>query len=394
MGLSDRYIMGTYNRAPLVIRSGEGSCVYDPEGKAYLDFISGIAVNGLGHCYPGVTEAIRSQAGLLLHASNLYYSEPQIQLAKKLISLTFEGKVFFCNSGAEANEAALKLVRKYFKTTKHPDRYEVISMKGSFHGRTFGALSASGQEKLHKGFEPLLPGFVYVDFNDLGAVEKAIGERTGAILVEPVQGEKGVLVPSAGYLKGLRELADRHGLLLVLDEIQTGLGRTGTLFAYQKSGIIPDILTLAKGLGGGVPIGAMIASNRVNAAFVQGSHGSTFGGNPLACAAGFAVVEALTRDEEILENCRKMGDLALQGLAKMKTDFPQILEVRGQGLLIGMELQCEGRPIVLECMEAGLLINVTSEKVLRFAPPLNITAKEVESFLRILRSVFEKTFGK
>ena len=390
MNLSNQYIMGTYNRSPLVIKKGRGNKVYDPEGKEYLDFISGIAVNSLGHCFPPITVALQKQAQRLIHASNLYYSEPQIFLAKKLIEMTFEGKVFFCNSGTEANEAAIKLVRKYFQTEGKPDRYEIITMKGSFHGRTYGGLTASGQEKLHQGYEPLLPGFVYVNYDDLEAVEKAVSRKTAAILVEPIQGERGIIVPSPHYLKGLRELADRHGLILIFDEIQTGLGRTGSLFAYESSGITPDILTLAKGLGGGVPIGAMIAKNRINKVFSFGSHGSTFGGNPLACSAGLVVVETLTTDSFILENCRRLGALILEKLGKLQSRYSFIKEVRGKGLLIGMELLIEGRPIVLNCLEAGLLINCTSERILRFAPPLNTTEENTEEFIEILNSVFEK----
>ncbi|MBI1821498.1 MAG: aspartate aminotransferase family protein [Nitrospirae bacterium] len=388
--LSNQYIMGTYNRSPLVIKKGRGNKVYDPEGKEYLDFISGIAVNSLGHCFPPITVALQKQAQRLIHASNLYYSEPQIFLAKKLVEMTFEGKVFFCNSGTEANEAALKLVRKYFKAEGKTDRYEFITMNGSFHGRTYGGLSASGQEKLHHGYEPLLPGFVYVNYDDLDAVEKAISAKTAAILVEPIQGERGIIVPSSRYLRGLRELADRHGLLLIFDEIQTGLGRTGSLFAYEYSGITPDILTLAKGLGGGVPIGAMIAKNPINKVFSHGSHGSTFGGNPLACSAGLVVVETLTADHFILENCRRLGAFILEKLMKLQSRYSFIKEVRGKGLLIGMELLIEGRPIVLSCLDAGLLINCTAERILRFAPPLNSTEENAEEFIEILESVFEK----
>jgi acetylornithine/N-succinyldiaminopimelate aminotransferase len=394
MSLSNRYIMGTYNRSPLVIMKGTGSKVYDPEGKEYLDFISGIAVNSLCHCYPPIAAALQEQSRRLIHASNLYYSEPQILLAKKLIEMTFDGKVFFCNSGAEAIEAALKLVRKYFTTEGKPGRYEIITMDGSFHGRTYGAMSASAQEKLHKGYEPILPGFVYVNYNDLDAVEKAITSKTAGILVEPMQGERGVVVPSPYYLKGLRELADRHGLVLVFDEIQTGLGRTGSLFAYQASGITPDVLTVAKGLGGGVPIGAMIAKNHINKAFSFGSHGSTFGGNPLACSAALVVVETLTADDVLLENTRRLGGRILGKLKEIQSRFPFIKEVRGKGLLIGMELLIDGRPIVLKCLEKGLLINCTSDRVLRFAPPLNITEEDADAFIKILETAFKEFEGK
>lgn len=393
MRLSNQFIMGTYNRSPLVMREGKESKVFDPEGKEYLDFISGIAVNTFGHCFPPIVSAVRTQSEKLIHASNLYYSEPQIYLAKRLIELTFEGKVFFCNSGAEAIEAAIKLARKYFSVRDNAARFEIISMTGSFHGRTYGGMSASGQEKLWKGYEPLLPGFKHVGYNDLEEAEKAVSEKTAAILVEPIQGERGVVVPSGTYLKGLRDLADRHGLLLIFDEIQTGLGRTGSLFAYQKSGVIPDILTLAKGLGGGMPIGAMIATNRVNQAFSFGSHGSTFGGNPVACSAGLAVLETLTSDGSLLKNCSRLGELILDQFRKWQVRHSFIKEVRGNGLLMGMELLVEGRPIVLKCLEKGLLINCTSEKVLRFAPSLLVTDEEVAKFIRILGSVLEEIAG-
>ncbi|MFI5303472.1 MAG: aspartate aminotransferase family protein [Nitrospiria bacterium] len=394
MNLSNQFIMGTYNRSPLVIIEGKGCKVYDPEGNEYLDFISGIAVNTFGHCFPPITEALRKQSERLIHASNLYYSEPQILLAKRLVELTFEGKVFFCNSGTEAIEAGIKLTRKYFSDQRKDGRIEIISMKGSFHGRTYGAMSASGQEKLWKGFEPVLPGFVHVPYNDLEAVKNALSGQTAAILVEPVQGERGVVVPSDRYLRGLRDLADQNGILLIIDEIQTGLGRTGILFAFERSGITPDILTLAKGLGGGVPIGAMIAKNHVNQAFSFGSHGSTFGGNPLACRAGLAVVESLTSDPRVLQNCNHLGTLIQEKLKKLQARHSFIKEVRGMGLLIGMELLIEGRPIVLKCLEKGLLINCTSEKTLRFAPPLNINSENVDEFMKILGSVLESLDDK
>jgi len=384
MNLSNQWIMGTYNRSPLVMEAGEGCRVKDPEGKVYLDFISGIAVNTFGHCFPPVTRAIKEQCEKLLHASNLYYSEPQILLAQKLIQLTFDGKVFFCNSGTEAIEAALKLARKYFSSKGNPERYEIITMNGSFHGRSYGAMSASGQDKLKRGYEPIVPGFIHVPYDNLDAVAAALSLRTAAILVEPIQGEKGVVVPSSQYLKGLRELADRSGALLIFDEIQTGLGRTGTFLSYQSSGATPDILTLAKGLGGGVPIGAMIATNAVNQAFGFGAHGSTFGGNPLACAAGLAVVEALSSDPSIFESCVRMGADIQDRLRRIASKYTFVKEVRGKGLLIGMELLTEGRPVVLKCLEKGLLINCTSEKTLRFAPPLNITTNEIREFIQIL----------
>lgn len=387
---SKTYLMDTYKRFPIVLIKGRGVKVYDSQGKEYIDFVSGIAVNNLGHCYPKVVVAIQKQAQRLIHVSNLYHIEPQIKLAKLLVEHSFADKVFFCNSGAEANEAAIKLARKYSKDNFTGERHEIITALGSFHGRTLAALTATGQEKFQKGFEPLMPGFKHVPFNDLDAVRKAVTNKTCALMIEPIQGESGVRVPHEGYLKGLREICDEKKLLLILDEVQTGMGRTGKLFAYEHSGIEPDIMTLAKGLGGGVSIGATLAKEKISKAFIPGSHASTFGGNPLACAAACASIEAILEDGFILENTRRMGNYFKQGLERLKNEYNFITDVRGMGLLLGMELITECTKVVSSCLERGFLVNCTEGNVLRFMPPLIITEKEIEALLDVLEDVFHR----
>lgn len=385
---SSHYLMNTYNRAPIVLRKGRGMKLWDAEGKEYLDFVSGIAVNILGHCHPKVVLAIQKQAQRLLHVSNLYHNEPQIRLARLLVQHSFADKVFFCNSGAEANEAAIKLARKYAKENMKGDCFEIITALNSFHGRTMATLTATGQEKFHKGFEPLLPGFRYVEFNNLEAIKSAVNDLTCAIMLEPVQGEGGVKLPSADYLKGVRDLCNEHGLLLILDEVQTGMGRTGKLFGYENYDIQPDIMALAKGLGGGVAIGAMLATDKVAAAFQPGSHASTFGGNPLACAAALATLETLIEDGFILDQCRRMGSYLVKGLTELKEEHIDLItDIRGIGLLAGIEITREGSPVVQACMERGLLINCTSGNVLRFMPPLIVQEKEIDHMLEILDDV-------
>jgi len=332
---ADRYLMNTYARSPISIVRGRGSKVYDLEGREYLDFVAGIAVNVLGHGHPDLVAAIQKQAQQLLHASNLYYTEPQTKLAKMLVEHSFAKKVFFCNSGAEANETAIKLARRYAHQKYGAERYEIITMLQSFHGRTMATLTATGQEKVQKGFEPLLPGFTYVPFNNLSAVEQAVSSKTAAILLEPVQGEGGVRVADKSYLKGLRELCRQRDLLLIFDEVQTGVGRTGTLFAYEQLGVAPDVMTLGKGLGGGLPIGACLATEEAAAALEPGTHASTFGGNPVSCAAGLAVLRTLL-EGRVLEHGRRMGDYLAHGLQDIKDRLPIVKEVRGLGLLQGM----------------------------------------------------------
>lgn len=393
-GESKKYIMNTYKRIPLFIVKGRGNRIYDSEGREYIDFVSGLAVNNLGHCNPRVTVAFQKQAQKLVHTSNLFYTEPQVKLARLLVENSFADKVFFCNSGAEANEAAIKLVRKYFKE-KGSFRYEIITAYNSFHGRTLATITATGQERFQKGFEPLLPGFFYVPYNDPDAVEKAITEKTAAVMVEPIQGEGGVHVPDDDYLKRLRKICNSNGILLVLDEVQTGVGRTGRLFAYQHAGIEPDIMTLAKGLGNGLPIGAMLAKDEIAQAFTPGSHASTFGGSPLVCSAAVEVLKTLTEDEIVLENCRRMGRYLREELSDLKAKHPRtIKDVRGKGLLSGMELHIKGEEIVQECLKKGVVINCTMEKVLRFLPPLDVNQMDIDTLIDALSEIFSLVESK
>lgn len=388
---SSHYVMNTYNRFPIILRKGRGMNVWGSDGKEYLDFVGGIAVNILGHCHPKVVVAIQKQAQRLLHVSNLYHNEEQIELAKLLVEHSFADKVFFCNSGAEANEAAIKLARKYAKENLSGNRFEIITAFNSFHGRTLATLTATGQEKFHRGFEPLVPGFRYAAFNDLKALENSITNETCAFLLEPIQGEGGVRLPAPDYFQGVRELCNKHKLLLILDEVQTGMGRTGKLFAYENYGIVPDIMTLSKGLGGGIVIGAMLATDKVAAAFQPGNHASTFGGNPLSCAAAIATIESLLEDGFLLDHCRRMGEYLMKGLDYLKTEHHSLInEVRGMGLLVGMELTREGTAIVKTCMERGVLINCAAGNVLRFMPPLIVQEKDIDHMLDIMDDVFER----
>lgn len=388
---SAQYLMNTYNRYPVVLRKGRGTKVWSADGKEYLDFMGGIAVNVLGHCHPKVVIALQKQAQRLIHVSNFFHIEPQIALAKALVENSFADKVFFCNSGAEANEAAIKLARKYAKENLSAERYEIITATNSFHGRTLATLSATGQERFRKGFEPMVPGFCHVPFDDIEALKGAIREKTAAIMLEPLQGEGGVRVPSEKYLSAVRNLCDENGILLILDEVQTGVGRTGKLFAYEHFGIAPDIMTLAKGLGGGVAIGAMLATEGVASAFKPGDHGSTFGGNPLACAAALATLNTVLEDGFVLDNAQRMGKYLMERLNALRQDYPSlIVEVRGMGLLIGVELTRECGPIVKSCMEKGILINCTAGNTLRFMPPLTVQKKEIDHMINILDDVFDR----
>jgi acetylornithine/N-succinyldiaminopimelate aminotransferase len=386
---ADCYLMNTYRRLPISVVRGRGLRVYDLEGREYLDFVAGLAVNALGYGHPDLLAAIQKQVLHLIHASNLYYTEPQTRLAKRLVEHSFATKVFFCNSGAEANEAAIKLARRYAHLKYGPERYEIITMLQSFHGRTMATLTATGQERVKQGFEPLLPGFIHVPFNNLSAVEQAVTSKTAAILLEPVQGEGGVHVASKAFLTGLRELCREKDILLIFDEVQTGIGRTGTLFAYEHFGITPDILTLGKGLGGGLPIGACLATEPVAAAFEPGTHASTFGGNPVCCAAGLAVLRVLL-EGQLLDHARRMGDYLACGLQELKASLPIVKEVRGLGLLQGVELTVDGTPIVTDCLARGLLINCTADRVLRFIPPLIVTKVDIDRLLDVLQRVLSK----
>jgi acetylornithine aminotransferase len=386
---SARYLMQTYARQPLSIVRGRGTKVYDLEGREYIDFVGGIAVNILGHGHPDLVQAIQRQAAQLIHASNLYYTEPQVKLAQMLVDHSFADKVFFCNSGAEANEAAIKLARRYSHDKYGAGRFEIITMKNSFHGRTMATLTATGQEKVQKGYEPLLPGFSYVAFNNLEELERAVTDKTAAIMLEPIQGEGGVYVADREYLKQVGDLSAKKDVLLIFDEVQTGMGRTGTLFAYEQLGVQPDIMTLAKGLGGGVPIGACLATDSVAKAFSPGSHASTFGGNPLACAAGLAVCRVLL-EGHVLDHARRMGEYLAKGLSACKERHRVVREVRGLGLLQGVELGMDGKAVVSECLARGILINATGEHVLRFVPPLIITQLEIDRLLDTLAQIFSK----
>ena len=383
----------TYSRFPIVLTQGEGCTLYDETGGTYTDFVAGIAVCNLGHAHPGIARAIADQARRLVHVSNLYYTEPQTALAEWLVEHSFADRVFFCNSGAEANEAAIKLVRKYFKDRGAPERFRIITMEGSFHGRTIATLSATGQAKIQKGFEPLVEGFDIVPFNDLDAVQDVITGQTCAIMLEPIQGEGGVRCPASGYLEGLRNLCDQEGLLLVFDEVQTGMGRTGKLFAYEHFGMTPDIMTLAKALANGLPMGAMLAKERVAASFTPGSHASTFGGTPLVATAALTVVKALV-EEGVLRNCERVGQYFKDRLLDLKSKYAFIQEVRGKGLLLGLDLDCDGVSIVKTCMERGFLINCTQEHILRFIPPLIIQEGQIDSLIVCLDAVFQNLSNK
>jgi len=384
---SSKYLCNTYNRYPVVFSKGKGCKLWDVDGKEYLDFVAGLAVCNLGHCHPNVVAAIQGQAERLIHVSNYYHNEPMIELARLLCENSFAEKVFFCNSGAEANEAAIKLARKYAKENLGLEKFEIITMLKSFHGRTMATITATGQERFHKGFEPLLEGFKYVPYNDLEALRGAISERTCAIMMEPIQGEGGVNVPSKEYIQELRKLCNEQGILLIFDEVQTGIGRTGKLFAYEHFGIEPDVMTLAKGLANGVPIGAMLTKDKFASAFVPGTHASTFGGNPLATAAAVAVLRTI-ENENIIENCQMIGGYLVNRLKGLQKGFDFIKDVRGMGLLIGMELSFDAGDIVKKCMERGILINYTNGNILRFIPPLIVTADEVDLLIIALEEIF------
>ena len=386
---AEQYLMGTYTRQPLSIVRGRGTKVYDLEGREYIDFVGGIAVNILGHGHPDLVLAIQRQAAQLIHTSNLYYSEPQVKLAQMLVDHSFADKVFFCNSGAEANEAAIKLARRYSHDKYGAGRFEIITMKNSFHGRTMATLTATGQEKVQKGYDPLLPGFSYVAFNHLGELEQAVNKQTTAIMLEPIQGEGGVHVADREYLKAVRELCTQKDIFLIFDEVQTAMGRTGTLFAYEQLGILPDIMTLAKGLGGGVPIGACLARAEVAKVFGPGSHASTFGGNPLACAAALAVFRVLL-EGHVLDQARRMGEYLAKGLLECKDRQHVVRDVRGLGLLQGIEVEMDAKTVVNDCLRRGILINATGEHVLRFVPPLIISQPEIDRLIEVLSQIFNR----
>jgi acetylornithine aminotransferase len=386
MARADQVMARTYTRFPLVFSKGQGSTLFDTSGRAYLDFVAGIAVCNLGHAHPKLGQTLAEQAGTLWHVSNLYYTTPQIELADWLVKHSFADRVFFGNSGAEANEAAIKLARKYFKERHEDGRFRIVTMEHSFHGRTMATLSATGQDKIKKGFDPVLQGFDYVPFNDAAALRSKIGSDTCAVLIEPVQGEGGVRCPKADYLKAVREICDETGALLIFDEIQTGMGRTGKLFAYEHFGIQPDVMTLAKALANGLPIGAMLAKEDIAAAFTAGSHASTFGGTPIVTSVAGQVCRMLV-EEDIVEHAHAMGQYFKDRLLDLKTRHAMVVDVRGIGLLLGMKLNIEGAPLVNECMQRGFLINCIQDNILRFVPPLIITQAEIDSLIDCLDEV-------
>lgn len=381
------YVMNTYGRFPIAPVKGKGSYVWDADGKQYLDFLGGIAVCVLGHCDDGLQTALQKQAGHLWHISNLYWIKPQVELAEKLVKLSGLSKAFFCNSGAEANEAAIKLARKYFYRQGQADRNQIIVFNDSFHGRTLATVTATGQRKYQEGFAPLPAGFVYADYNDISSVEKLITENTAAIMMEPIQGEGGIHPASKDFLAEIRHICNREGILLIFDEVQSGIGRTGTFFAYQSYGIVPDIVTMAKGLGGGFPIGAMLATKQAATGFAPGDHASTFGGNPLATAVANQLVDTLT-DPGFIENTIKMGLYLRDGLNKMADK--RIIGIRGLGLMLGIEFNQEVKELVQICMQKGLLLIGAGPKVLRFVPPLNINKAEVDQALTILGAALQE----
>ena len=384
--LFDKYVISNYKRLPRVIVKGEGCWLYDADGNKILDMFPGWAVSGIGHCHPKVVDAIRNQAAELLHIDNTFYSEPQGKLAQLLSERAFGGKCFFCNSGAEANEAALKLARLHTSQQK----YKFITFEGSFHGRTFATVTATAQPKYHEGFLPLLPGFIYAPFNDVAALESAFSDEVAAVMVEPIQGEGGINIAAAEFLRAIRRLCDENGAIMILDEVQTGIGRTGKWFAYQHFDVEPDIITMAKALGGGVAIGAMMAKEEIAASLTPGTHASTFGGNCLACAAGIAVIEAIEEDS-LLQNAAELGQYAKDKLLELKQKHFIIDSVRGIGLMIGVQLTKPGKEIVDKCLEKGLRINCTNETVLRFMPPMIVTKDQIDQAVDILDAVLTES---
>ncbi|MHB8126450.1 MAG: acetylornithine transaminase [Desulfitobacteriaceae bacterium] len=385
-------VMNTYGRLPMALTRGEGSWVWDTEDKKYLDFLTGLAVSSLGHSHPTIVAAIRDQAGLLLHTSNLYWIPNQVALAERLVANSFADKVFFCNSGAEANEGAIKLARKYAKKHYGDQKFEVISLQNSFHGRTLATLTATGQTKYQEGYEPLPAGFSYVKLNDIAGLREKVNHKTAAVLIEPIQGEGGVYSADTEFLQAARKLCDEHGALLIFDEVQCGLGRTGKLFAYEWSGVTPDIMTLAKALAGGVPIGAMLATDKAAAAFQPGDHASTFGGNPLASAVGCTVLDIIL-GEGYLNSVQERAAYFRRGLEELAVKYQTGGTIRGQGMILGWPVSKLGPEIVDACREQGLLINCVGGLTLRFLPPLNVQETEIDQALAILDRVFVQVWN-
>jgi len=384
-----KYVMNTYVRIPVAFEKGEGSYLWDADGKKYLDFLVGIAVNSLGYNHPVLSKAIYEQVQKVMHTSNLYWIKEQVDIAKLLVEQSGLGKAFFCNSGAEANEAAIKLARKYAKKKWGEDKYEIITFANSFHGRTLATVAATGQTKYQKGFSPLPVGFKYAEYNNLEDVKSKITENTCAIMLEVVQGEGGIYPAAPEFLKGVKELCEEKGLVLIFDEVQCGMGRTGKMFAFQHYGIKPDIFTLAKSLGGGFPIGAMVATDELATGFGPGDHASTFGGNQTACAAATAVVNYIL-DNNLMDNVIEMGEYFKGKLEQLKSKYSFIKEIRAIGLMIGVELEADGNKILDECMKEGLIINCVGGKILRILPAYIITRKEVDEAVKILDKVLAK----
>ena len=380
--LSKRHIINTYGERSIALVKGKGMYVWDADGKKYLDFLAGIAVNALGHCHPEIVEAVKKQVSTLIHVSNFYHIKQQAELAELLIKHSFEGKCFFCNSGAEANEAAVKLARK----STEQEKFEIITMTGSFHGRTLATVTATDNTKYQKGIGPLPDGFKQAVFNDIGSVKKCISDRTCAIMIEPVQGEGGIHIAKKEFIIELRKLCNSEKILLIFDEVQCGLGRAGKLFAYERYNVEPDMITLAKSLGGGLPIGALIAKDKTSSGFGPGDHGTTFGGNPLCCAAALTTLKIILRDN-LSQHALEMGDYFKNKLKALKKEYCFIKEVRGIGLMIGVELEFECKKIVEKCQKAGLLANCTSGNVLRFLPPLIVSEKEIDKAVNILDKI-------
>jgi len=384
---TDQFIFQTYQRQGKALVKGEGVFLWDEDGKKYTDFLAGIAVCGLGHCHPKITEAICRQASTLVHVSNLFYTLPQAELAARLCEKSFADRVFFANSGAEANEAAIKLARRYFQKKGEKNRFRIITMLQSFHGRTMATLTATGQDKVKDGFYPLLEGFSYVPFNDLKALEDQIDDTVCAVMLEPVQGEGGIVPADTGYLKAVRELCTKKGILLIFDEIQCGMGRCGRLFAHQLYDIFPDIMTLAKALGNGLPIGAMLATQEAGTGFDVGSHATTFGGTPLVTAAALEVLNIIGTDA-FLDQVRQKGRYFKEKLVELKEKHSRIVAVRGEGLLIGLEIDRDAAFFVGKLLEKGFIINGIQDKVLRFAPPLIVEKTDIDRLVSALDSLF------
>ncbi len=380
---TEKYYLPVFGRLPIALDHGQGSKIYDTDGNEYVDGFAGIAVNALGYNHPALVKAIADQAAKVIHCSCLYYTEPQARAVRMVAELSGMDRVFFANSGAEANEGATKLARKY-GISKSPTKFKIISAQESFHGRTFDTLAATGHDYYHVGYGPLSPGHVLVDYNDLASLEAAMDDDVCCVLLEPIQGEGGVRVPDEGYLKGVRELCDKHDALLIFDEIQTGVARTGKWFGYMHSGVKPDVMTFAKGIGGGFPVSGFCVTERLAHVFKPGDHGGTFGGNPLACAAICATLTTL-KSEGLVERTAEKGEYFMDELRKVAAKYPtKVKEVRGKGLLIGIELTAAGAPVVQHCLQHGVVVNCTAGNVIRLAPPLIITKEEIDTIVKAI----------